>query len=442
MSAMPRDGPMIEFVTLILGLVTGTQTVEVSVGPEVAGVELRLDGQTVGTLSGEPWRFDCDFGEELAPHELVAIARDEAGHELARARQRINLPRERAEARFALEPGQGRGPPTARLIWQALDFERPAEVNVTFDGRELPVTDPGHIELPAQRSEDLHFLSAELIFSDRVAAHAELAFGGRFGDAVASELTAVMVSLDGKRPPKPEKMQGWLLEDGRPLRIVAVEKGPLDLLIVRMGSAATRTGLKHIAEMRWVPQLRRLGEILGEFDRRDRVRYVFPYATQRAKTELVTEMFPVSPNTTRHGNLFQLLIDLFFPEESKPPAEQRIADAVAVAGLVAAAGNHRRAVILVYSGDVADVSQYPPAVVRDYLRRLRVPLFVWSLPVGRVSPSAWGEEQDISNPNHFRKHLLDLQDVLESQAAVWVEGAHLPGAIELAPQASGIRLLD
>ncbi|MCP4659593.1 MAG: hypothetical protein GY856_29675 [bacterium] len=435
---------MIEFVTLILGLVTGTQTVEVSVGPEVAGVELRLDGQAVGKLSGEHWRFDCDFGEELAPHELVAIARDDKGHELGRARQLINLPRERAEARFALEPGRGRGPPTARLIWQALDFERPVEVSVTFDGQDLPVTDPGHIELPSHSPEDLHFLSAELVFSHLVATHAELVFGGRFGDEVSTELTAVMASLEGKSPPQPEKMQGWLLKDGRPLRIVAVEQGPMDLLIVRMGSAAMREGLKHLAGRRRrgpASEHRRLGEIL-EFNRRDRVRYVFPYATQRAKTELVTEMFPVSVNTTRQGDLFQLLTEIFFLEESKPPAEQRIADAVAVAGLVAAAGNYRRAVILVYSGDVADVSQYTPAVVRDYLRRLRVPLFVWSLPVGRVSPSTWGEERDISNPIHFREHLLELKDVLDSQVAVWVEGAHMPGEIELAKQATDIRLLD
>jgi len=435
---------MIEFVTLILGLVTGSQSVEVSVGPEVSSVRFVLDGQTIGELSGDPWRFDCDFGEELAPHELVAIARDQEGHELARARQRINLPRERAEARIALEPGQGRGPPFARLIWQALDYERPVEVNATFDGRELPVTDPEHIELPSHRPENLHFLSAELVFSDRVEAHAELAFGGRFGDEVSTELTAVMALVKGKRRPKPKKMEGWFLKDGRPLRVVAVEKGPVDLLIVRVCSLATRSKLWLVAQERvgrtdWTERGSR--EVLG-FKRRDRAIFVFPFATKHAKTDLATEMFPVSENMTSHGDLFQILTTIFFPEEKRPPAEQLIADAVAVAGMAAAAGNHRRAVILLYSGEVADVSQWQPEIVRGYLRKLRVPLFVWSLPADGVSPSAWGEEHDISTLANFRTGLYQLKENLHSQVAVWVEGAHLPGEIKLAKQANGIRLLE
>ncbi|MCP4659591.1 MAG: hypothetical protein GY856_29665 [bacterium] len=434
---------MIEFVTLILGLGAGRQAVEVSVGADVAGVELRLDGQTVGKLSGEPWTFDCDFGEELAPHELVAIARDDQGHELGRARQLVNLPRERAEARFVLEPGQARGPPAARLIWQALDYERPAEVNVTFDGEELPVTDPEHIELPSHNPDDLHFLTADLIFSKLVATHAELAFGGRFGDEVSTELTAVMAVVKGKRP-KPAKMEGWFLKDGRPLRVVAVEKGPMDLLIVRVSSVATRGKLGRVARERAGRTSGReyeSREVLG-FKRRDRAVFIFPFATQRAKTELATEMFPVSANMTSHGDLFRILTSFFFSEERWAPAEQQVADAVGVAGLVAAAGNHRRAVILVYSADVADVSQWQPEMVRGYLRKLHVPLFVWSLPVEGVSPSAWGEEQDISTLANFRNGLYRLKENLNSQVTVWVEGAHMPGEIKLAKEARGIRLLE
>lgn len=435
---------MIEFVTLLLGLATGHQTVEVSVGADVASVELRLDGQAVGTLSGAPWKFDCDFGEELLPHELVAIARDASGVERGRARQLINLPRERAEARFVLEPRKARDPPIARLIWQALDYEHPAEVSVTFDGRELLVTDPERIELPSHRPNDLHFLSAELIFSDRVAARAELAYGGRFGDEVSTELTAVMALVEGKRTPEPEEMEGWFLKDGHPLRIVAVEKAPADLLIVRVGSAEIRRKLwlvyrERASRSAWSERGSR--EVLG-FKRRDRARFVFPYGTQRAKTALETAMFPVSENMTSYGDLFRITSTFYFPVEKGPPAEQRLADAVAVAGLVAAAGNHRRAVILIYSDDVTDVSQCRPEIVRGYLRALQVPLFVWSLPVNGVSPSAWGGEEDISTLANFRNSLFKLKDTLKSQVAIWVEGAHMPGEIELAEQATGIRLLD
>ena len=47
---------MIAFVTLFLGLVTGQQVVEVAVSGPVVTVELRLDGELVRTVSGEPWK--------------------------------------------------------------------------------------------------------------------------------------------------------------------------------------------------------------------------------------------------------------------------------------------------------------------------------------------------------------------------------------------------
>ena len=64
------------FLSAFLGLVVGGHPVELTVTGEVAAVELRLDGETVGHLRGEPWVLVCDFGAELAPHELVAIGRD------------------------------------------------------------------------------------------------------------------------------------------------------------------------------------------------------------------------------------------------------------------------------------------------------------------------------------------------------------------------------
>ena len=71
---------MIEFVTLLLGLVAGVQTVEVTVDDRVARVEMLLDGATIATIEGSPWLVQCDFGP-LAPHELVAVAWDSSGRE-------------------------------------------------------------------------------------------------------------------------------------------------------------------------------------------------------------------------------------------------------------------------------------------------------------------------------------------------------------------------
>jgi len=438
---------MIEFVTLFLGLFHGPQRVEVSVGSAVASVEIRLDGETLGTLRGEPWILNCDFGEELAPHELVAIARDEADQELERARQLINLPRERAEARFALEGRKDRGPPTARLIWQALDYDRPREVNISFDGRPLAWSELERIELPRHDPDSIHFLYADVVFSDTVETHAELAFGGFFGEEVTSELTAVMAVPERGRVPGPEKTEGWFLKRGRPLRVVAVEREPpIDLLIVREQSEAIFEGLRNLIRTRThLRGYQRREEEYVRFSRRDRARFVFPAAERRDTPGLDLDLLPVSLDASGYsdGTLFYLLTQVLFPEEEEPASQQRLADAVAVAGLVAAAGNHRRAVLLVYSGQAADASRLKPELVRGYLRRLRVPFFVWTITAkGADPPSAWGQEQDVSDLGGLRLATQRLRKVLDSQVAIWLEGGHLSGAIELSQEAKHLRLLD
>ncbi len=437
---------MIEFVTLFLGLVHGLQSVELSVGPDVASVEIQLDGQTLGTLRGEPWILKCDFGEELAPHELVAIARVDKDQEIERARQLINLPRDRAEARFALEGGEDRGPPSARLIYQALDYDQPEEVHISFDGKELEWTDLEHIELPHHDPENIHFLSADVIFSNNVETHAELAFGGFFGDEVASELTAVMAVPERGGVPRPAKMEGWFRSRGRPLRVVAVEREPpIDLLIIREQSKATREGLENLTRALGRMRYYERGEKESvEFTRRDRARFVFPSAQQRDKAAV--DILPVSLDMSPYsdGTLFHLLTGIFFPEEDEPVPEQRLADAVAVAGLVAAAGNNRRAVVLVYSGDMTETSQLTPEAVSGYLRKLRVPLIVWAVSASKKIPlpTAWGNEEDISTVAGYRVACERLRKLLDSQAAIWVEGGHLSAGIELSDQAKRLRLLE
>ena len=120
---------MIEFVTLLLGLVAGIQTIEVSVDDRVARVEMLLDGQTIGRLEESPWLVDCDFGQ-LAPHELEAVAYDSSGRETARTSQWVNLPRRRTEVRLSVSRSTD-GKPTARLIYSALDFAAPKSTNYT-----------------------------------------------------------------------------------------------------------------------------------------------------------------------------------------------------------------------------------------------------------------------------------------------------------------------
>jgi hypothetical protein len=77
---------VVKILSVFLGLVTGLHPVAVRVGGDIAAVEIQVDGRSVGVLRGEPWEKVCDFGDALAPHQLVAVGRDVAGREISRDR--------------------------------------------------------------------------------------------------------------------------------------------------------------------------------------------------------------------------------------------------------------------------------------------------------------------------------------------------------------------
>ena len=451
---------MIEFVTLLLGLVTGSQAVEVSVSERVALVEVRLDGAFVGGLTGKPWFLNCDFGEELTPHELAATAYDAERRELQTIRQWINLPRQRAEARLALARSGGTppgdAPPTARLIWTALDHQSPPEVRLTFDGQPLAAGDLEAIALPPHDPKSLHFLRAELAFSETERAHAELVFGGTFGDDVATELTALVLTA-GKRTLRPETMGGWLRKGDHTLEVVAVDRGPLNLLVVRERSAATLDGLKRVFDD-YQTALVKPGRVSlrqpvqpgpvtppSVLDAGGRVRFAFPTTGReqvrvgQGTAPITIEQVPVSRNVIGGGRLFDVLTNAFWYEEEAPSARHQLADAVAIAGVVAATGDQRRAVLLIRSGAAEDSSRFSPRQVRAYLPRLGVPLFVWTIDTPGETPSPWGEERDVSTYKRMNKALSDLRKALKPQVVVWVEGSHLSHRIELTEKAAGLR---
>jgi len=224
---------MVGFVTLLLGLVVGTQPVELFVDPSVVAVEIYLDGRSIGVLQSEPWRLPCDFGSELEPHELVAVALDESGEELVRARQWINLPQQPAEAVIVLEEGEDGQGAIAHLAWESVVAPEPTAIEFSFDGHPLAVADPHRIVLPDYDPDRLHFLRAELEFQEGVTSVVEVTLGGAYADEVDIQLTAVPVVL-GRRAKMPpvEDLQGRFTEGGRVLEVVASEAGPAEVVVV------------------------------------------------------------------------------------------------------------------------------------------------------------------------------------------------------------------
>ena len=109
---------MVEFISLFVGLILGVQDVSVAVSGPVARVEIRIDDEVVGEVTKEPWAISCDFGLELHPRRLDAVAFDDRGRELARARRWINLPGLRADAEIVAIRDEHGDITAAKLTWE------------------------------------------------------------------------------------------------------------------------------------------------------------------------------------------------------------------------------------------------------------------------------------------------------------------------------------
>ncbi len=443
----------IAFLTLFLGLTLGSQPIELTVTGPVAAVELLLDGAPAGRITGPPWKGQIDFGPSLLPHELVARALNEQGQEIETVRQWVNLPRPPAEVDVLLENGPAGRPVAARLTWQSLTGESPSAIQVTFDDKPLTVDPEGRVQLPAWDPETSHVLSAELRFSGALTARRDVVFGGRWGEQVSTELTAVPVRLrPGQKMPFPEKMEGWFRTGGQPVAVAALEEGPAELLVIRDlaarpalekmvsgGSISRPMGFQSSAPNSAAtssPGYRR-SELTLEPE--DAVRLVWPVARQSTPgAALPAELFDVSRAfEARDGGLLWFLA-LSLPR-TDIPSQQRLADAVVVAGLRTLYANRRRAVLIVLSDKPVDASRSDPALVRRYLDSIRVPLAVWTLgDPATPAVAVWKDAQKVSSLGRMRKAFSQLKDDLASQRIVWVEGRHLPQSIELSAEAAAV----
>jgi hypothetical protein len=440
----------IAFVTLFLGLTLGTYPVELAVEGPVAAVELILDGTVAGRLEKAPWKGEINFGSTLVPHELVARALDAEGQEVARTRQWINLPRPPAEVEIVLE-GAGK-PSKAWLTWQSRTGAQPTSVHLTLDGRPLTLGTDGRAALPAYDPESAHVLSAEVHFPANVVARRDAVFGGQYGSAVSTDLTAVPVRVR-KGKLTAASLRGRLLAGGAPLAVAAVEKSPAEVFVVR--ELGVSQALGRLGENKKKRTVQGHGmnsrlSIEGDYLRyeiglrkEDEIRFIYPVPRSYSASGQRAELFDWSRAfTLQDGGMHWLLTRLMVP--GGVPGKQRLSDAVAVAGVQALSGSRPRAVVVVIGPDPEDASLSNPATVRQYLASIRVPLFIWSVvkPVEtNASPlAAWGTIEDVSTVPRLRAAVADLRDELESQWIVWVEGTHLPQSIMLGPGEAELEL--
>jgi hypothetical protein len=427
------------FLSLFFGLIRGHYPVELAVNGPAASVELLVDGRLFQRLQVAPWKTEVDFGPDLLPHQIVARALDEGGHEIARAEEWANLPHPLAKVEVLLEREKLEAPKAAKVVWTDLKGETPAARLLTFDGTPVPLDPNGRAVLPRHDLKSLHVLTAEVSFPSGSTARKEIAYGGEYGSEVSTELTAVPVrALRGNLPP-PEKLDGWLTSGGKPLSVAAVENGPGQLyLILSPGvSSALWDIVRGKSISRDPPSAMKLGA-------EDRIHFVMPFSQRFAASGELTDLFDISPEVDiQKSSLLVMLLGL--PGSMSPPKVPiRVFDAAAVAGQEAAAENRRRAVLVVLPGNAKDKSRFAPAMIRRYLAALHVPLFVWCLgrPERRSAAEAWGEPiRVLRAESDLQRAYGELLDTLDSQRIVMVDGRLLPQSIALSPKAAGMELV-
>ena len=403
---------MVEFVTLFLGLTLGVERVEVLAPPTAVTVELLLNGKVVARREEPPWVLRCDFGDIPEPHELVAIARDWEGGALGRAVQQVNVPKPALEATLTVEEtGDGK---VGRLRWSSLEGGQPRHLEVSLDGEPFAVEDPDEFPLPPHDPEELHFLQAELEL-EQLATRLEVVFGGEFGDVTDTDLTALVVEMDRRRHRLgPAQLAGAITRDGRPLSVVAVERGPAEIVVVRDASFPVAGSAPPGVET-WPADLR--------------IRFLWPVSHRQVGAHQRYDLFPTSqPFRSYDGGLSWLLTRL--PRPAEVGGSDRLADAVAIAGLTAVERRSRRAVVLVLGEEPQDHGTLSAPSARHFLAHLGVPLFVWSVRPD-TAPRGWGEVVDISTPQRLRAAGRRLEAALARQRTVWLAGLHRQVDVEL-----------
>ncbi|MCP4897709.1 MAG: hypothetical protein GY906_12115 [bacterium] len=442
---------LITFATLFIGLIRGPMTVEVVVSPPVTAVRVSLDGEVIAELEDPPWIFDIDFGRAV-PHRLDAVGLDASGVEVGRTTQWINLPRAPTELEIALLRGQDGGVQAARLIWALVRPLEPREFRVSLDGRPVPVSDPARVELPATDDDQIHFLRASVDFDEGVIAANEVAYGGSMRGAMGRELTAVPFWLArGADPPTPESLKGVLHVSEKPLDVVAVERPTARVVLVvdtRAVEALLRIGTPSLGEAE--PVVLSPSEaywerrcLAGPRQGEDEVDVLdtSPSYTRRSGDYLARTFTSHECDDIDLGDIDVVLVRSI--HQDIEPDEQLLSTATAIAGIAAANGSRRRAVVLVLGDADLPAPDISVGEMRAFLRAIRTPLLVWSPdPAVVAGGGLWGPIEDISTLMKLAATCRALRNRLRGQFIVWVDGTHLPQDITMAGEVPGLSLVE
>ncbi|HEY2093772.1 MAG TPA: hypothetical protein VGJ81_18010 [Thermoanaerobaculia bacterium] len=398
------------FLTFFLGLVSGQQTVSLNASPDVRTVAILVDEQKVATLQ-PPFTGTIDLGAKLAPRLLVAVGYDEKGNEVARASQVLNVPRPPADAAIVLSDGNKR----AEIHWMQRVHEKPSETLLRVDDRTIPLDASFGAALPPLDPAKPHVIEAELRFASGAVVRRDVTIaGGAYSDSVDAELTPVIVRGDAQR----EKLSGCFgvrvsaVEKSRAVVVVVKDPDPLPVLLAFWQEYAPPNRSQN-----WTQNPALLGAL--PLDRNTTDTILWPVMQERTRDSNPTMNVYASSGPFDAHNLGMLWAITRRNQSVNGRAPRRYADAVAVAGMMAAEQGTRRAVVLLLQPGHKDESAHDAATVRAYLQSIGVPLHVWAINATKEQREAWGDVSDIATPKLDRA-VQQLGEDLASQSVAWV----------------------
>lgn len=442
---------MLRFLTLYLGLVWGPVPLEFEVSPDVAAIEIRVDGRTLGRIQQPPWRAALRLGDQILPHEVDAIAYDGDGEEIDRTSQWLNFGREFVEARIVFVPGTDRR--QVRVDAWSADAETPNDLRLLLDGEKLRGGQDGVFELPELDLDELHYLVAEVGFPNGARVRPELTFGGIYGAVETSELTALAVELPkGLERPAASDLAGWFEIDGQLLRIHSVgDDAPLVGVVRDIQLPDNLPYTKADRQLRDVATHR--------IESQDDLAYYLTVPQMVQVEGRESAIFPVISIERLQGGI--RLLDQIRrppPEEPKRPLPldqigdasrpevhggQQFYGAIAAAGKSLSASGRPRILLLLVDGRTSDASNLDWYQIRGLLDALQVPVVIWQdgrARGGRSVGLSIAADATVEPYELLAEAAVAAGRQLERQVVVWVEGRYLPNRVELGAAApAGVR---
>lgn len=407
------------FTTLFLALVVGTQTVRVEIDGTPHRVVFSVDGVEKATDNAPPWRVRVDFGEGLEPHILESVALDADGNEVGRATQWVNLPRAEAAVDITLTRDEDGAPTVARLVAASSAGAQPESSNLMLDGENLKAGSKGEYPLPSLDLSIPHFLRGSAIFPDGEWAHRDVTIGGSYGGEFTTRITAVPVF--SSRRPERAALAEMIRVDGDEVRIEAVEKDGRKVFVVADGNL--RNLLASISPS--ANYRRPIGKLIPESPdpKLDLSFVVRPVPQRSGRGSRATDAFScthpmkITPAAPLDWHLTRLDV------ASHDPFTQRLADAVAVAGVRAAATQCPRVVLLLLAEESSDLSRFTPGEVRRFLDTLHVPLVVlrWG---DSLDHDPWGDVIKMGDRRSLHAPMVRVNSAFKRQWIAWIEGQH------------------